>query len=71
MTELMARPGKMAIQGAVVMNRRLGPLSIAPHEGVGGWIPSPRNEREASAMMAVPKDSEPRIKTGAKILGSR
>ena len=38
---MIARPGKMLIQGAV--SRKVRPsLSIVPHDGAGGWVPSPR-----------------------------
>ncbi|MNL35583.1 hypothetical protein D3C87_1576240 [compost metagenome] len=48
----MADPGKIDIQGAWVM-KFLAVFSIEPHDGVGGCRPSPRNDRLASAMMAV------------------
>src|SRR5712692_7540951 len=42
----IARPGNVAIQGAVSINER--PVaSIDPHSGVGGLAPSPKNDRPA------------------------
>src|SRR2546425_1926899 len=42
----IARPGNVAIHGAVSMNER--PVaSIDPHSGVGGLAPSPKNDRPA------------------------
>src|SRR5690606_26548675 len=48
----IADPGKIDIQGAWVM-KFLAVFSIEPHDGWGGCRPSPRNDRLASAMMAV------------------
>ena len=48
----MARPGHQAIQGAVSRNC-WAVFSIVPQLGVGGWTPRPRNERMASAMIAL------------------
>src|SRR5713101_8871085 len=49
----IARPGKVAIHGAVSMNER--PVaSIDPHSGVGGLAPSPRNESPAVSTIMKP-----------------
>src|SRR5471032_924515 len=49
----MARLGNNAICGAVTMSARAS-LSIAPHSGVGGCAPRPRNDRLAAVMIEVP-----------------
>src|SRR5208282_6192091 len=38
----IARPGKIAIQGAVEAYSSAPPCSISPHAGVGSWTPRPR-----------------------------
>ena len=39
---VIARPGKMAIQGALSAYSSAPPWSISPQAGVGSWTPSPR-----------------------------
>src|SRR5256885_10995643 len=51
-TRKIATPGQTAIHGALV-RKRWAVLSMEPHDGAGGCWPSPRNDRLASAMMAV------------------
>src|SRR5262245_8262311 len=48
----MARPGNTAIHTAL-LRKRCAVLSIEPHDGAGGCWPRPRNDRLASAMIAV------------------
>src|SRR6202043_3439084 len=48
----IASPGHTAIQGAVE-RKRCAELSMLPQDGAGGCWPSPRQDRLASAMMAV------------------
>ena len=45
-------PGKMDIHGAW-LTKSFAVFSIEPHEGAGGNCPSPRNDRLASAMIAL------------------
>src|SRR2546428_13059487 len=66
---LIARPGKIASQGACSMNARPVLLSIKPHDGVGGWGPRPRNESVASIRMALPSQIEAITRIGAVTLG--
>src|SRR5215472_16670924 len=66
----IARPGKTAVQGAIDMSVWAS-FSMFPQLGVGGWIPSPRNERVLSAMMAVAIPSVAATMMGASALGSR
>ena len=40
--------GNRATCGAITISARAS-LSIAPHSGVGGWAPSPKNDRLAAA----------------------
>ncbi|MNE41595.1 hypothetical protein D3C80_1356750 [compost metagenome] len=49
----IARLGKIATCGAITMSARAS-LSIAPHSGVGGCAPRPRNDRLAAVMIEVP-----------------
>ena len=48
----MTMPGKRPYHGAWWRKDR-PVLSIEPHEGAGGWVPSPRNESAASSSMAT------------------
>src|SRR5262245_60985772 len=48
----MASPGKSESHGLAWMNAMLA-LRSHPQLGVGGWVPSPRNESVASTMMEV------------------
>ena len=43
----------MATCGAITMSARAS-FSIAPHSGVGGEAPMPRNDRLAAVMIEVP-----------------
>ena len=49
---MITMPGKSPYHGAWWRNDR-PVFSIEPHEGVGGWVPSPRNESAASRSMAT------------------
>src|SRR5471030_169979 len=49
----IAKLGKIATCGAITISARAS-LSIAPHSGVGGCAPMPRNERLAAVMIDVP-----------------
>src|SRR5690606_38006617 len=51
-TRKIAPPGKTDIHGACDM-KFFAVFSIEPQEGLGGCWPRPRNDRLASAMMAV------------------
>src|SRR5437899_7535683 len=44
--------------------------SMEPHDGVGGWTPSPRNESAASVRMALAKATEACTNNGDKQFGS-
>jgi len=55
-TRKMARPGHIAIHGALV-RKRCAALSMLPQDGAGGCCPSPRNDSAASAMMAAAIDN--------------
>src|SRR5260221_8661966 len=51
----MASPANTEVQGE--SRRKLRPSdSMRPSEGVGGWVPMPRKESEASTRMAVESD---------------
>ena len=48
---MMASPGIVATCGAT--SRRSRPVeTMRPHDGVGGWTPSPRKDSAASTRMA-------------------
>ena len=49
----MNSPGKIAIHGAFSISL-VASLSMFPHDGVGGWMPRPRNESVLSVMIAPP-----------------
>lgn len=68
-TAKMASPGNTAIHHASWMNPRPS-ASIRPHEGSGGWVPSPMNESAASARMAKARLTDVWTITGAATLGS-
>src|SRR3970040_681630 len=53
--KLIARPGKMAIHGALSANSTAAPLRIKPQAGVGSATPRTRKEIEASSRIACPK----------------
>ena len=65
----MARPGKRASHGACSMNAGPLLLSMRPHEGVGGWVPTPRNESVASMRIALPSQIEAMTRIGAVTFG--
>ena len=44
-------PGKIEIQGAV-KSCSLAVANMPPQLGVGGWVPKPKNDKEASINMA-------------------
>src|SRR3546814_16328159 len=50
----LARPGKVTTHQARVMNSRAS-ASMAPHSGVGGCAPWPRNPSAAAPRIAVEK----------------
>src|SRR5262249_25549736 len=49
---VITMPGNRPYQGAWWRNER-PVLSIEPQEGVGGWVPSPRNDSAASSSIAT------------------
>jgi ribosomal protein S12 methylthiotransferase len=53
----IASAGKIAPCGAVSISERAA-SSIAPHSGVGGCAPIPRNDRLAAVMIDVPMRNE-------------
>src|SRR5512132_953746 len=55
--------------GGLFINARPVLLSIKPHDGVGGWVPSPRKVKEASIRMAFPSQIEAMMSIGAVTLG--
>ena len=65
----MARPGKMASQGACSIKARPVLLSINPQDGFGGCVPRPKKLSEASMKMAFPSQMEAMIKMGAVTFG--
>ena len=62
-------PRIIASQGACSMNARPVLDSIRPHDGVGGWVPTPRNDRVASIRIALPSQIDPITRIGAVTLG--
>src|SRR5262249_39641958 len=64
----MARPGKSEIHGLDWMNATLA-LRSQPQLGVGGCVPSPRNESVASTMIEVAMPSVVVTMIGARQLG--
>ncbi|MCY1384150.1 hypothetical protein D9M69_723660 [compost metagenome] len=64
----MARAGKIATCGAITMSARAS-FSIAPHSGVGGDAPMPRNDRLAAVMMEVPMRIVPYTTMGEIVPG--
>ena len=47
-------PGIRAANGALRMTSR-AVESMAPHSGLGGWTPSPRNDSDEAVNIAVPR----------------
>src|SRR6185503_8083941 len=66
----MARPGKIAFQGAVT-STDLASRIMPPQDGVGGCTPSPRKESPASTRMTSPTPSVAATSSGPRALGSR
>src|SRR5437016_7958609 len=64
----IARPGHTAIHGAVP-RYACAILSMDPHDGVGGCVPSPRNDSVASAVIAPAMSSEACTTIGETLLG--
>src|SRR5690606_36019826 len=64
----MARPGKIATQGASWMSWRAS-VSIEPQLGNGGWRPRPRKESAASDSTAEPMPSVAMTRIGPIMLG--
>src|SRR4029077_12800385 len=64
-----AAPGPKTIQGACCRYRRPA-LIMLPHDASGGWMPSPRNDSEASARIAKATLSEACTTMGAVAFGS-
>ena len=60
-------PGKAEIHHWAVSSRPSA--TMAPHSGVGGTAPRPRNERAAVMMIAFPKSMAMRTSDGATALG--
>ena len=50
---MIAKPGKITTQGACRMKSRPS-ASIEPKDGLGGCVPRPMNESEASIRIAIP-----------------
>src|SRR5215467_3895600 len=65
----IARPGNRANHGFWWMKATLA-LRSHPQLGVGGWVPSPRNDRVASTMIDVAVPSVVVTMIGASELGS-
>src|SRR5439155_18660329 len=65
----IARPGKIASHGACSRKARPVLERIKPHDGVGGWVPTPRNESVASIRIALPSQIEAMTRIGAVTLG--
>src|SRR5205814_9744984 len=61
--------GKIATHGACSMKARPVLDSIKPHDGVGGWVPTPREESVASIRIALPSQIEAMTRIGAVTLG--
>src|SRR5436309_12541411 len=66
---LLARPGKIASHGACSMKARPVLDSIKPHDGVGDWVPTPRQESDASIRIALPSQTEAMTRIGAVTIG--
>ena len=64
----IASPGKIEIQGAVVIWSRASD-SMLPQLGKGGRMPRPRNDSAASARTAPPMPSVPMTMIGPSMLG--
>src|SRR6185436_12581941 len=64
----MARPGKSDSQRLAWMKATLA-LRSQPQLGVGGWVPSPRNDSVASTMIDVAMPSVVVTMIGARQLG--
>src|SRR4029453_6691866 len=64
----IASAGKIAACGAVSISERAA-SSMAPHSGVGGCAPMPRNDRLAAVMIEVPMRSEKYTMTADTVPG--
>src|SRR3989442_15758365 len=64
----MKSPGKIAIHGAWFISLGAS-LSMLPQLGVGGWIPSPRNDSVLSEMIAAATPSVAATMIGASEFG--
>jgi hypothetical protein len=51
------------------MNARPVLESISPHDGVGGWVPTPRKESDASIRMALPSQIDAMSWARRRLLG--
>ena len=67
-TRKIARPGHIAIHGALV-RKRWAALSMLPQDGAGGYWPSPKNDSAASAMIAAAIDNVACTKSAGMIFG--
>jgi hypothetical protein len=65
----MARPGKIAIQGEIIMYCRPS-ARIAPHDGVGGDSPSEMKLSSDSTMTRNPRSSKTISGTTCQTLGT-
>src|SRR5437879_10680324 len=61
-------PGAAATQGALTSVSRPDAIML-PHDGVGGWTPTPRNDKLASSVIAFPRPSAAETITGVRALG--
>ena len=61
-------PGKIEIQGAV-KSCSLAVANIPPQLGVGGWVPRPKKDKEASIKMAPDMPKVAMTKIGPTIFG--
>ena len=59
----------MASHGACSMNARPVLLSMSPHDGVGGCVPTPRKLSVASMRIALPSQIEAMTRIGAVTFG--
>ena len=66
---VIARPGKMRIQGALARYWAAWPVSIRPQEGVGSEMPRPKKLSPASVRMAVPNMEDMIMSKGAAVFG--
>jgi hypothetical protein len=67
-TVRMARPGNTPIHQESKCCTAVA--TIDPHSAVGGFAPSPRNDRPDSSSVAVPMSRLARISTGPTTIGT-